>query len=183
MITKKGPFFFADCTVNTNPDAQTLVETTLLTAQAVRRFSMEPRIAMVSYSNFGSVKEGTPSVVREAVRILHRDFPELIVDGEMQTNFALNHELRTKRFPFSKLGTKPINTIIFPGLSSGNIAYKMMQEIGETEAIGPILLGLSKPVHILPIECSVREIVNMTALAVVDAQCIEEGGLTDIPLR
>jgi malate dehydrogenase (oxaloacetate-decarboxylating)(NADP+) len=172
--TKKGNYFFADTTVNIQPTAQTLVDTTLLTARAVQRFNIQPRIAMVSFSNFGSVREGSPQRVREAVEILHRDHPELIVDGEMQANFAFNPELRKKKFPFSKLEDKEINTVIFPNLSSGNIAYKMMQEIGEAEVIGPILLGIGKPIHILQLESSVREIVNIASIAVVDAQCVSD---------
>jgi malate dehydrogenase (oxaloacetate-decarboxylating)(NADP+) len=180
MITKKGPFFFADATVNIQPSAKTLVDTTLLVAGAIRNFNIEPRIAMLSYSNFGSIKEGSPQRVREAVEILHRDHPGLIVDGEMQANFAFNRELRQIRFPFSRLQDMDINTVIFPNLSSGNIAYKMMQEIGNAEAVGPILLGLNKPIHILQIESSVREIVNMAAIAVVDAQHLESRETTGI---
>ncbi len=170
MMCKKGAIFFSDTTVNPRPDVQTLVDTTLLTAEAVRKFNIEPVIAMVSYSNFGSIRTGSPVRVQKAVEILHRDHPELIVDGDIQMNFAVNNELRSKMFPFSKLGNRKVNTIIFPNLSSGNIAYKMMQELSGTEAIGPILLGLNKSVHILPLESSVREIVNMISIAVVDAQ-------------
>ncbi len=172
--TKKGPFFFADTTVNIRPTPQTLVATTLLTAKAVQRFDMKPRIAMVSYTNFGSMREGSPGRVHEAVEILHRDHPELVVDGEMQANFAFNKELRQKKFPFTKLQDNDVNTIIFPNLSSGNIAYKMMQEIGGAEVIGPILIGLGKPIHILQLESSVREIVNMAAIAALDAQSYED---------
>ncbi len=172
--TKKGPFFFADTTVNIQPSAQTLVDTTLLTAKAVERFNFKPRIAMVSYTNFGSLRAGSPSRVHEAVEILHRDYPDLIVDGEMQANFAFNKELRQKKFPFTKLQEMDVNTIIFPNLSSGNIAYKMMQEIGGAEVIGPILIGLGKPIHILQLESSVREIVNMATIAALDAQCYED---------
>jgi malate dehydrogenase (oxaloacetate-decarboxylating)(NADP+) len=168
--TKRGPFFFADTTVNIEPSTQNLVDTTLLTAQAVERFNIKPVIAMVSYSNFGAVKEGSPKRVHDAIEILHRDFPDLIVDGEMQANFAFNTGMRNRKFPFSKLQDKEVNTIIFPNLSSGNIAYKMMQEIGNSEVIGPILLGLAKPIHILQLESSVREIVNIATIAVVDAQ-------------
>ncbi len=171
--TKKGPFFFADTTVNIQPSAQTLADTTILTARAVERLNIKPVIAMLSFSNFGSTRDGSPQRVREAVEILHKDYPELIVDGEMQANFALNKSLRTNKFPFTKIHEKVVNTVIFPNLSSGNIAYKMMQEIGGAEVIGPILLGLAKPVHILQIESSVREIVNIASIAVVDAQCIE----------
>ncbi len=180
MITKKGPFFFADCTVNIEPSARTLVDTTLLVAHAIRKFNIEPRIALVSYSNFGSIRDGSPQRAHEAVEILHKEHPNLMVDGEMQANFAFNRDMRKIRFPFSMLAGSDINTVIFPNLSSGNIAYKMMQEIGGAEAVGPILLGLNKPVHILQIESSVREIVNMTAIAVVDAQYLERGEVADI---
>lgn len=172
--TKKGPFFFADTTVNIQPTAQTLVDTTLLTAKAVERFNFTPRIAMVSYTNFGSLRQGSPARVHEAVEILHRDHPKLIVDGEMQANFAFNKDLRQKKFPFTKLQDMDVNTIIFPNLSSGNIAYKMMQEIGGAEVIGPILIGLGKPIHILQLESSVREIVNMATIAALDAQSYED---------
>lgn len=172
--TKKGSFFFADTTVNIHPGVQTLVDTTLLTANAVENFGMEPRIALVSYSNFGSNRAESPARVHEAVQYLHQHHPELIVDGEMQANFAFNPELRMKKFPFSKLQDKDVNTVIFPNLSSGNIAYKMMQEIGEADVIGPILLGIGKPIHILQLESSVREIVNMAAISVVDAQCYQD---------
>jgi malate dehydrogenase (oxaloacetate-decarboxylating)(NADP+) len=180
MRTKKGPFFFADTTVNIQPSTRTLVDTTLLVARAVKKFKIEPRIALVSFSNFGSIREGSPRRVREAVEILHRDYPEIIVDGEMQANFAFNRKMRQIRFPFTKLADKDVNTIIFPNLSSGNIAYKMMQEIGGAEAIGPILLGLKKSIHVLQIESSVREIVNMASIAVVDAQLIESGEFADL---
>ncbi len=173
LFTKKGPFFFADTTVNIMPSPETLVATTRTTVDAVKRFNVDPVAAMVSYSNFGSVKEGSPERTRKAIEILHRDYPEILIDGEMQANFALNTELRKKRFPFSKLGDRDVNTLIFPNLSSGNIAYKIMMEIGGAEAIGPILMGTNKSIHILQIESSVREIVNMTAIAVVDAQCIQ----------
>ncbi len=170
VITRKGLFFFADATVNIRLSARILADTTLLVARAVKNFHIEPKIALLSYSNFGSIKDGSPRQVHEAVEILHKEHPELKVDGEMQANFAFNKEMRRKRFPFSKLTGMDVNTVIFPNLSSGNIAYKMMQEIGDAEAVGPVLLGLRKPVHILQIESSVREIVNMAAIAVVDAQ-------------
>lgn len=180
MITRKGPFFFADATVNIEPSARTLVDTTLLVAHAIKKFNIEPRIAMLSYSNFGSNRNEGPGRVHEAVEILHRDYPDLIVDGEMQANFAFNKEMRKIRFPFSRLADTDINTLIFPDLGSGNIAYKMMQEIGGAEAIGPILIGIKKPIHILQIESSVREIVNMAAIAVVDAQYNERGDIAAI---
>ncbi|HBB91597.1 MAG: malic enzyme [Bacteroidetes bacterium GWF2_49_14] len=171
LMTKKGPFFFADTTVNKEPDAQALMDTTLLAAEQIRKFNVEPKIALVSYSNFGTQREGSPVVVAQAVRMLHEKYPDLIVDGEMQANFALNKEIRMKKFPFSKLAGHDVNTLIFPNLDSGNIAYKMMQEIGGAEVIGPIVMGMNKPVHILQMESSVREIIYLTAIAVVDAQC------------
>ncbi len=173
IITKKGFYFFADATVNIQPSARILVDTTLLVVQQIKKFNIEPKIAMLSYSNFGGVSGGSCQRVHEAVEILHNEHPDLIVDGEMQANFAFNKELRKIRFPFSRLNDMDINTVIFPNLSSGNIAYKMMQQIGGAEVVGPILLGLKKPVHILQIESSEREILNMAAIAVVDAQYSE----------
>lgn len=174
IMTKRGPLFFADTTVNLDPDVQTLIETTLLTAEEVKKFNIEPVIAMVSYSNFGSVKSSehtrTLDRVRQTIAFLHQNHPELIVDGEIQMNFALNKELRSQKFPFTSLENRDVNTIIFPNLTSGNIAYKMMHEIGGAEVVGPILMGMKKPIHVVPTECSVREIVNMTTVAVVDAQ-------------
>jgi malate dehydrogenase (oxaloacetate-decarboxylating)(NADP+) len=170
MMTKRGPYFFADTTVNMNPSAEELAEITVLVAQAIKNLNVEPRIALLSYANFGSA-EGTDSVkVRDAVKILHDKHPDLIVDGELQANFALNNDLLKEQFPFSKLVNQRVNTLIFPNLASGNIAYKLLQEIGESEAIGPFLLGMKKPVHVLQLGSSVREIVNMVTLAVVDAQ-------------
>lgn len=170
MITKYGPFFFADTTINVDPDAQDLVDITVLTANAVKQFNVVPRIAMLSYSNFGSVSGSVPDKTQKAVEMLHKNFPGMIVDGELQANVALNNELLTDHFPFSELVNKKVNTLIFPNLAAGNIAYKMMQEIGGAEAIGPILLGTKKPAHILQLGSSVREIVNMVTIAVVDAQ-------------
>jgi malate dehydrogenase (oxaloacetate-decarboxylating)(NADP+) len=168
--TKRGPYFFADTTVNIKPSPQTLVDTAVLVAQQVEHFNIEPVIALVSYSNFGAIRGDSAIRAREAVEILHKEYPHLIVDGEMQMNYALNTELRMQKFPFSKLGNKKVNTIIFPNLSSGNIGYKMMQEIGGSQVTGPILLGIGKPIHILQMESEVREIVDMAAFAVVDAQ-------------
>jgi len=171
LMTKKGPFFFADTSINQEPDVQALVDTTLLAAEQIRRFNIEPKIAMLSYSNFGNQRKGSPATVAAAVKILHEKYPDLIVDGEMQANFALNKEIRMKKYPFSKLADHDVNTLIFPNLDSGNIAYKMMQEIGGADAIGPILMGMNKPVHILQMESTVREIIYMATIAVVDAQC------------
>ena len=170
MITKRGPFFFADATVNVNPDAQDLVDITVLAANAVKQFNIVPRIALLSYTNFGSIGGEVPEKTKKAVEILHKNFPGMIVDGEIQANVALNNELMKEHFPFSELVDKKVNTLIFPNLASGNIAYKLMQEIGGAEAIGPVLLGTRKPAHILQLGSSVREIVNMVTIAVVDAQ-------------
>jgi malate dehydrogenase (oxaloacetate-decarboxylating)(NADP+) len=170
MINKKGTFFFADTTVNINPTTQQLVDITLLTVEAVRKLTFEPRVALLSYTNFGSVDSDDTVKIQKAVEILHQNYPDIVVDGEIQANFALNSAMVNEQFPFSPLGQKPANVLIFPNLAAGNIAYKMLQEIGETEAIGPILLGLNKPVHVLQLGTSVREIVNMVTIAVVDAQ-------------
>jgi malate dehydrogenase (oxaloacetate-decarboxylating)(NADP+) len=177
MITKKGPLFLADTTVNSDPSPEEIADTTLLVANELRKFNMEPRIAVLSYSNFGAFKgKGSPVRAKTAVDILHKSHPELLVDGEMQANYALNGKLRMEKFPFTKLGDHDANTLIFPNLSSGNILYKVLQEIGTAKAIGPILLGMKKPVHILQMDSSVREIVNMVAIAVIDAQELEKAG-------
>ncbi|MFL5754181.1 MAG: NADP-dependent malic enzyme [Bacteroidia bacterium] len=170
MITKKGPYFFADCTMNVNPTAEELVEITTLTANTVKQLNVTPRIAMLSYTNFGSSEGEVPAKVRKAVDILHKNYPGLIVDGDLQANFAVNNNLLKEQFPFSQLVDKDVNTFIFPNLAAGNIAYKLMQELGGAEAIGPVLMGLKKPVHVLQLGSSVREIVNMITIAVVDAQ-------------
>jgi malate dehydrogenase (oxaloacetate-decarboxylating)(NADP+) len=170
MMTKRGPFFFADCTMNVDPTPEQLVEITTLTANAVRQFSFVPRIAMLSYTNFGSSPGTVPDNVSKAAAILHRDYPGLIVDGDLQANFAVNNNLLKEQFPFSTLVDKNVNTLIFPNLAAGNIAYKLMQELGGAEAIGPVLMGMKKPAHVLQLGSSVREIVNMITIAVVDAQ-------------
>ena len=170
IISKRGVFFFADTTMNRNPSTEELVEITSLTIAAVKELTFEPRVALLSYSNFGSAETDETIKVRKAVEILHKRHPDVIIDGEMQANFALNAELIKEQFPFSPLGEKSANVLIFPSLEAGNIAYKLMQELAGTEAIGPVLLGMKKPVHVLQLGSSVREIVNMVTLAVVDAQ-------------
>ncbi|MDQ3047138.1 MAG: NADP-dependent malic enzyme [Bacteroidota bacterium] len=170
MNTKQGPYFFADCTMNVNPTVQEIVDITVLTANSVKQFNITPRIALLSYSNFGSAEGDVPNKMREAVEILHKNYPGMIVDGEMQANFALNNDLMKEQFPFSDLVDKKVNTLIFPNLAAGNIAYKLIQEMAGAEAIGPILIGMKKPVHIVQLGSSVREIVNMVTIAVVDAQ-------------
>jgi malate dehydrogenase (oxaloacetate-decarboxylating)(NADP+) len=170
MLTKKGPLFLADTTVNFNPTAEELAEITLLTAREVRNFNIIPRIAMLSYSNFGSSNSHEASLVAKAREIVKERMPSLIVDGEMQASTALNKELMRENYPFSELVDKDVNTMIFPNLAAGNIAYNLLKELGAADAIGPILLGLKKPVHILQLGSSVRNIVNMGIIAVTDAQ-------------
>jgi len=170
MVTKKGPVFFGDTTVNVDPSMEELVDLTLLLDRSVRKFNITPRIAMLSYSNFGSNEGIIPDKVKGACKILHEQHPDILVDGEMQGNFAINNALLKDNFPFSRLADAPANTLVFPNLESGNIAYKLLQELGEAEAVGPILLGLKKPVHIVQLGSSVREIVNMVTIAVLDVQ-------------
>ncbi|MCF8373409.1 MAG: NADP-dependent malic enzyme [Bacteroidales bacterium] len=171
--TKEGPIFFADTTVNLNPSVEQLVEITMQTVRAVREFNIEPRVALLSYSNFGSTRASIPDKVGQAVSIMHKNYPDLIVDGDIQANFALNPDLLKNSFPFSKLAGGAANVLIFPYLTAGNIAYKLIQEMGKFEAIGPILNGMSKSVHVLQIGASVAEIVNMVTVAVIDAQSVE----------
>lgn len=170
MITKKGPYFFADTTMNVDPTAEELADIAVLTANTVKQYNITPRIAMLSYSNFGSSRGEVPEKVIKAVKILHDNYPGLIADGDVQANFALNNNLLKEQFPFSTLVDKGVNTFIFPNLAAGNIAYKLMQELGGAEAIGPVLMGLKKPVHVLQLGSSVREIVNMIIISVLDAQ-------------
>jgi len=174
MMTEKGPVFFGDTTVNVDPTAEELVDLTLLLEKSVRKFNITPRIAMLSYSNFGSNDGVIPEKTRKAVKILHEKYPDIVVDGEMQGNFAINNSMLKDNFPFSRLVDAPANTLVFPNLESGNIAYKLLQELGGAEAVGPILLGLKKPVHIVQLGSSVREIVNMVTIAVLDVQAKEE---------
>ncbi|PST84645.1 NADP-dependent malic enzyme [Pedobacter yulinensis] len=176
MMTKKGPVFFGDTTVNVNPTAEELVDITLMLDESVKKFNIKPRIALLSYSNFGSNEGAVPEKMRKTASILHEQHPEVLVDGEMQGNFAINSEMMKENFPFSALADAPANTLVFPNLESGNIAYKLLQELGGAEAVGPILLGLKKPVHIVQLGSSVREIVNMVTIAVVDAQAKEAAG-------
>ena len=168
MLTKKGPVFFGDTTINEDPTVEELVDISVLLHNAVKKMNIEPRLAVLSYSNFGTSDQEVPVKTREVVRLLHEKHPEIIVDGEMQANFAMNKELLQDNFPFSHLKDKAANTLVFPNLESGNIAYKLLQELGDAEAVGPILLGMNKPVHVVQLGSSVREIVNMVTIAVVD---------------
>jgi malate dehydrogenase (oxaloacetate-decarboxylating)(NADP+) len=174
ILNKKGTFFFADTTVNVNPNAQELAEIVELTARGVKFFDIEPRIGVLSYSNFGSSKGEVPEKTKEAVRLAKIKNPSLVVEGDIQANVALNTQIQKESFPFSALVEEAANTLIFPNLASGNIAYKLLMEVGGGEAIGPVLLGMKKPVHILQLGSSIREIVNMAAIAVVDAQLHEQ---------
>jgi malate dehydrogenase (oxaloacetate-decarboxylating)(NADP+) len=170
ITNKRGTYFFSDTTVNVDPNAEELAQIIELTARGVKFFDMEPRMAVLSYSNFGSSKGEVPEKTRAAVQIARKKNPSLIVEGDIQANVAFNTEIQQETYPFSRLSEDGANTLIFPNLASGNIAYKLLMEIGGAEAIGPILLGMKKPVHILQLGSSIREIVNMAAIAVVDAQ-------------
>jgi len=170
VTTKLGTFFFADTMVNNHPSKETLIDIAKLTQNAVKLFNTEPVMAMVSYSNFGERAVGSPAMIHEAVEFLHKNNPEMMIDGEMQVNFALDRDLRHDKYPFSKIDGMNVNTLIFPNLSSSNIAYKLMLELGMSDTIGPIQMGLNKPIHILDVESSVRDILNMVTISVVDAQ-------------
>lgn len=173
LMTKKGPFFLADTTINKNPNAEEIAEITANVADLLKKFHVNPRIALLSYSNFGSSTGEDAVKMSKAVNILHAKHPDLVVDGEIQANFAINQGLMNEKFSFSTLADKRVNTLIFPNLSSANIAYKLLQEILECDVIGPVLVGLNKSAHILPLGASVREVVNMVKIAVIDAQTKE----------
>ena len=170
MNTERGSLFLADTSIHIDPSAEELAEIALMTANLARAFGFEPVMAMLSYANFGSSTHPNAKKVTRAVEILHETHPDLIIDGEIQTDFALNMELHQNNFPFSKLAGKKVNTFIFPNLESANITYKLLKELNGADSIGPIMLGLRKPVHILQLGADVDEMVNMTAVAVVDAQ-------------
>jgi malate dehydrogenase (oxaloacetate-decarboxylating)(NADP+) len=170
MMTQRGPMFLSDTSINIDPSAEDLAKIAQMTARTVRMFGMEPVIAMVSFSNFGSSSSPRSTKVKEAVASLHASHPDLLVDGDLQMDFALNSEMLQTTFPFSKLVGKKVNTLIFPNLESANITYKLLKELNKSESIGPIMMGMRKPVHILQLGASVDEIVNMTTIAVIDAQ-------------
>ena len=170
LNSEKGTFFLADTLINRHPDVETLVDTAKLAAHTVRFFNNEPVIAMLSYSNFGADEVGTPATVHQAVEIVHQQCPDLDIDGEMQVNFAIDDELRDKTFPFNRLKGKVVNTLIFPNLGSANTSYKMIAALNKNaELIGPIQMGLNKPIHFIDFESSVNDIVNIVAVAVIDA--------------
>ena len=169
LTCKKGTFFMADTLINRHPSAEVLIDIARLTHDAVKFFAHEPVMAMLSYSNFGSDKQGSPLKVHEAIDFLHKTYPDMVVDGEMQVNFALDKKLRDDMYPFNKLKGQDVNTLIFPNLSSANSAYKLLDTLGITETIGPLQMGLNKPIHFTDVESSTRDIVNLTTVAVVDA--------------
>lgn len=179
LNSKKGTYFIADTLINRHPDTETLVDIAKLATKAVRFFNQEPVMAMLSYSNFGSDTEGSPAKVHEAIATMHKEFPELAIDGEMQVKFALDNALRDEKYPFTRLKGKEVNTLVFPNLSSANATYQLIQNMSETEVIGPIQMGLNKPIHFTDIESSVRDIVNITAIACIDAIVAKKMKCTD----
>tara|TARA_Y100001933_G_C19006891_1_gene566985 strand:- start:3126 stop:4691 length:1566 start_codon:yes stop_codon:yes gene_type:complete len=170
LNTKRGPMFLADTTINLNPNADEIAEITVNVAQTIRKFNIVPKIALLSYSNFGSSSGEDADKMSKAVHILHEEHPNIIVDGEVQANFALDSELMNDKFSFSILANKQVNTLIFPNLSSGNISYKLLQQMTDGDAIGPILIGLNKSIHVMQLGASVREINNMVKIAAIHAQ-------------
>ncbi|MFD2564083.1 NADP-dependent malic enzyme [Aquimarina rubra] len=170
MMTNKGPLFISDTSINIDPTSKELAKIAQMTARTVEMFGVDPVVAMISYANFGSSKHPNASKVKDAVSYLHRYYPNLIVDGELQMDFALNRDMRKDKFPFSKLNGRKVNTLVFPNLDSANSTYKMLKELNNSESIGPIMMGMKKPVHILQLGASVEEMVNVAAVAVIDAQ-------------
>lgn len=180
LLTKRGPLFLADTTVNFNPTAEELADITMMVAKEVRNFNLTPRIAMLSYSNFGSSDSPEARLVANATKLLKQRNPSLIVDGEMQGSLAFNKEILKDNYPFSELVDEEVNVLIFPNLTSGNVTYNLLKEIGGADAIGPILLGMKKPVHVLQLGSSVRNIINMAIVAVVDAQLKCKGDIDEV---
>lgn len=170
MLTRRGPMFLSDTAVNPDPTSEEIAKIALMTHHTVKMFGFDPAIAMISFGNFGSSKEETPRKMRNAVKLLHAQYPDMLVDGEVQLDFALNQEMLKDKFPFSKLVDKKVNTLVFPNLDAANTTYKMLKELNGATSIGPILLGLDAPVHVFQLGASVDEMVNMTAVAVIDAQ-------------
>ena len=171
LNSKNGTYFLADTLINRHPDTETIIDVARLAEHAVKFFNREPVMAMLSYSNFGSDKNGSPASVHAAVDYLHKNYPYMVVDGEIQVNFAMNRELRDRKYPFTRLFGKDVNTLVFPNLSSANATYQMLQAMSadDMEIIGPLQMGLNKPIHFTDFESSVRDIVNITAVAVIDA--------------
>jgi len=170
MLTKRGPLFLSDTALNINPNAEELAEIARLTNSAMKLFGLKPVLAFVSHSNFGSSKSLSAKKIHEAVTSIHKSHPEIIIDGELQVDFALNSKMRSEKFPFSKIEGKKVNGLIYPNLESANISYKLLKELKSVESVGPLIMGLNKPVHLIQLGASVDEIVNMVSVAVVDAQ-------------
>ena len=170
MLTKKGPLFFSDTAININPTANELAKIAEMTAKTMSFFGLKPNMAMISFSNFGSSEKPEAKKVAEAVSILHKKNPNLHIDGEIQVDFALTSSMLKEKFPFTKLADKPVNALIFPNLDAANISYKILKGLNKTESVGPIVMGLKKPAHLIQYGATVDEIVNMTCIAVVDAQ-------------
>jgi malate dehydrogenase (oxaloacetate-decarboxylating)(NADP+) len=170
MLTKRGPLFFSDTAININPTSRELAKIAIMTATTMRLFGLKPNLAMLSYSNFGSSRHEESKKVAEAVAFMHRYHPDISVDGEIQADFALTKSLLKEKFPFTKLAEKPVNALIFPNLDAANISYKILKGLNKTESVGPIVMGLKKPAHLIQYGATVDEIVNMTCIAVVDAQ-------------
>ena len=169
LNSKRGTYFVADTLINRHPDTETLIDIACLARNTVHFFNHTPVMAMLSYSNFGADGSGSPASVHDAVEHMHQNFPDLAIDGEMQVNFALDAKLRDTKFPFTRLNGKEVNTLIFPNLNSANSAYRLIQAMSETEVIGPIQMGLNKPIHFTDVESSVADIVNIAAVAAIDA--------------
>jgi malate dehydrogenase (oxaloacetate-decarboxylating)(NADP+) len=170
MMTQRGLLLLSDTAININPSAEDLAKIAYMTSKVCKMFGVDPVIAMTSYSNFGSSNHPNATKVNKAVKILPDTYPDMVVDGEVQTDFALNPEMLQDIFPFSKLAGRKVNTLVFPNLDAANITYKLLKELNKAESIGPIMIGMKKPVHILQLDASVDEIVNMAAVAVIDAQ-------------
>jgi malate dehydrogenase (oxaloacetate-decarboxylating)(NADP+) len=170
LNSERGTYYIADTLVNRHPDKEAIKDIARLTADTIRFFNDEPRIAMISYSNFGADKVGSPKMISDVVREMQEEYPDLKIDGEMSVDLALDHERRDEKYPFLRLHNQVVNSMVFPNLSSANSAYKLIKQFSqETEVIGPIQMGLNKPIHFTDFDSGVRDIVNITAVAVIDA--------------
>jgi malate dehydrogenase (oxaloacetate-decarboxylating)(NADP+) len=170
MLTKKGPLFLSDTAMNINPTAEDLVEIARMTYTTMKLFGLNPTLAMISFSNFGSAKSDSSDKIQKAVSYLHENYPKIIIDGELHVDFAINEKMRSEKFPFTKIEGKKVNGLIYPNLESANTSYKLMKELNKVDSVGPIIMGLNKAAHLLQLHASVDEIVNMVSVAVVDAQ-------------
>ena len=176
LQTQRGVYFIADTTINSHPDEDALFDIARLARNSVEYFAHEPVMALISYSNFGASKLHGSRIVHNVAARMQEMYPELPVDGEMQIDFALNNKVRDTNYPFNRLNGKDVNTLIFPNLSSANTAWKMLLSMGVGEVIGPIQMGLNKPIHFISVDAAVRDIVNLTTIAVIDAAVVEKVG-------